>query len=270
MPQRFLRPEIRTSERWNETSFGAQSLYVGLMTLVDDFGRYDGRAKLIHGEVFILRNDVKPQQTAAWLNELHERDLIQLFEIDGKMFLQISRWKERSRSEMSRFPEPPARESCDPLRNPAESCLLSLSLSHKSSPLAISHKSNGAVALPLVLDTDEFRKAWTEWISHRREIKKPLTPSTTRAQLDHLAGLGEKRAVAAIRHTIRKGWQGIREEIAENGQTEPRMSPQHRQNRINYLNEKKQKTNRQIKDPDHPPSWAVTELARIDAELKKL
>ncbi len=139
MPQRFLRPDIRTSERWNETSFGAQSLYVGLMTLVDDFGRYDGRAKLIHGEVFILRSDVKPQQTAAWLNELHERDLIQLFDIGGKMFLQVSRWKERSRSETSRFPDPPARESCEPLRNPAESCLLSLS--HKSSPLAISHKS---------------------------------------------------------------------------------------------------------------------------------
>ncbi len=141
MPQRFLRPEIRTSERWNETSFGAQSLYVGLMTLVDDFGRYDGRAKLIHGEVFILRSDVKPQQTAAWLNELHERDLIQLFEIAGKMFLQISRWKERSRSETSRFPAPGPRESCEPLRNPAESCLLSLS--HKSSPLVISHSHNG-------------------------------------------------------------------------------------------------------------------------------
>jgi hypothetical protein len=48
------------------------------------------------------------------------------------------------------------------------------------------------------------------------------------------------------------------------------MSPQHRQNRINFLNEKKQKTNRQISDPDNPPSWAVAELARIDAELKKL
>ncbi len=48
------------------------------------------------------------------------------------------------------------------------------------------------------------------------------------------------------------------------------ISPQHRQNRINFLNEKKQKTNRQISDPDNPPSWAVAELARIDAELKKL
>ena len=130
MPQRFLRPDIRTSQRWNETSFGAQSLYVGLLTLVDDFGRYDGRSKLIHGEVFILRDDVKPQQTAAWLKELDRRDLVQLYEVEGKFYLQISRWKERTRSESSKFPAPP-------LRNPAEYCGI---LPPKSSPLAISHK----------------------------------------------------------------------------------------------------------------------------------
>lgn len=48
------------------------------------------------------------------------------------------------------------------------------------------------------------------------------------------------------------------------------MSPQHRQNRINFLNEKKQKINRQIKDPRNPPSWAEKELAQIDTELKTL
>ena len=48
------------------------------------------------------------------------------------------------------------------------------------------------------------------------------------------------------------------------------MSPQHRQNRINYLNEKKRKINRQIKDPQNPPSWATKELALIDKELREL
>jgi hypothetical protein len=48
------------------------------------------------------------------------------------------------------------------------------------------------------------------------------------------------------------------------------MSPQHRQNRINFLNEKKKKVNRQIKDPLNPPSWAERELTQIDDELKNL
>ncbi len=48
------------------------------------------------------------------------------------------------------------------------------------------------------------------------------------------------------------------------------LSPQARNKRINQLNEKKQKTNRMIKDPLNPPSWAEKELAKIDEELKTL
>ena len=48
------------------------------------------------------------------------------------------------------------------------------------------------------------------------------------------------------------------------------MSPQHRQNRINFLNQRKQKINRLIKDPQNPPSWAEKELADIDKQLQKL
>src|SRR4051794_12930640 len=98
MPQRFLRPGIRTSATWNSTSFAAQGLYVSILTLVDDFGRYDGRAALLHGECFALRNDVKPQRTAALLQELHEVGLIQLYQHEGKDYLQVLRWQERSRT----------------------------------------------------------------------------------------------------------------------------------------------------------------------------
>lgn len=107
------------------------------MTLVDDFGRYDGRSKLLHAEVFGLRDDVKPQQTAAWRDELHGRDLIQLYTLDEKEYLQVCRWKERARSENSKFPAPP-------LRNPAESCGIlppSPSPSPSSSPVHPRHKS---------------------------------------------------------------------------------------------------------------------------------
>jgi hypothetical protein len=51
---------------------------------------------------------------------------------------------------------------------------------------------------------------------------------------------------------------------------QPLLSPQHRQNRINFFNEKKQKLNRMIKDPQNPPPWIVKELAEIDSQLQKL
>ena len=54
-----------------------------------------------------------------------------------------------------------------------------------------------------------------------------------------------------------------------NGQSD-QMSPKHRENKITHLNERKQKINRLIKDPNNPPEWAIRDLAAIDEELKKL
>lgn len=68
-----------------------------------------------------------------------------------------------------------------------------------------------SVALPPSLETDDFRSAWLAWCSHRSEIRKPLKPTMVEQQLAEFEALGAARSVRAIRHTIAKGWQGIRE-----------------------------------------------------------
>ena len=74
------------------------------------------------------------------------------------------------------------------------------------------------VILPPELDTDAFREAWTLWCRHRREIKKPLKPTMAEQQLNQFVEWGETRAIAAIRHTIARGWQGIQEpDVRRNG-----------------------------------------------------
>lgn len=65
--------------------------------------------------------------------------------------------------------------------------------------------------IPSELRTDEFVAAWDRWQKHRREIRKPLTPTSSQTQLREMAKWGVRRAVAAIDHTIGKGWQGLRE-----------------------------------------------------------
>lgn len=70
MPQRFLRSGITNSDRWNAVSFEAQSLYIRILTLVDDFGRFDARIPILHGQCFALRPDIKLQRTAALRSEL--------------------------------------------------------------------------------------------------------------------------------------------------------------------------------------------------------
>jgi hypothetical protein len=63
--------------------------------------------------------------------------------------------------------------------------------------------------LPPVLDTPEFRAAWADWLQHRRETRKPVRPKTAEKQLAQLAAWGPDRAVKAIEHSTRQGWQGI-------------------------------------------------------------
>lgn len=65
------------------------------------------------------------------------------------------------------------------------------------------------VVLPI--QTEAFQEAWNLWCQHRTEIKKPLKPTSCDQQLKQLAEWGEARAIAAIRYTVAKGWQGIQE-----------------------------------------------------------
>lgn len=68
------------------------------------------------------------------------------------------------------------------------------------------------LVLPAELDTEEFRAAWSDWLSYRRESKfKKWTPRTVASKLNEMAAMGSARACAAIRVSIGNGWQGIHE-----------------------------------------------------------
>ena len=71
-------------------------------------------------------------------------------------------------------------------------------------------KEEKQLALPC-FESSSFLKAWDDWQEHRREIKKPLTPTATQEQMRQFKAWGEVRSITAIRHTIKNGWQGIRE-----------------------------------------------------------
>jgi hypothetical protein len=103
MPQRFLRPGITNSERWNSVPWKAQSLYVRLLTRVDDFGRHDGRVSVIWSNCFAVWNDlnrdeiVELQQVAQMLQQLSDKKLVEIYESEDKKVLQILQWQERIR-----------------------------------------------------------------------------------------------------------------------------------------------------------------------------
>ncbi len=71
--------------------------------------------------------------------------------------------------------------------------------------------SQATFTIPLLLATPEFESAWADWLQHRREIKKPVTPMSAQQTLAECEKMGLERAIVAIRFTIFKGWQGLRE-----------------------------------------------------------
>lgn len=141
MPQRFLRPGITDSEKWNAVPFDAQSLYIRLITLVDDYGRYDGRISVIMGHAFSVWNEMHADcqqdvvKVTASCQQLLTSGLVSFYESGGKKFLQLTNWQERARGK-SKWPDPNDSNllsSC--CQNPAESCgILPPSSSPQPSP----------------------------------------------------------------------------------------------------------------------------------------
>lgn len=109
MPQRFLRPGITNSEAWNAVSWASQSLFIRLLTLVDDFGRYDARPVLLRSHAFPVSETITVEQVEEMCDELTEQRLIQVYSHQGKEYLQIQKWTERARC-ASKFPAPPGSE----------------------------------------------------------------------------------------------------------------------------------------------------------------
>ena len=63
--------------------------------------------------------------------------------------------------------------------------------------------------IPASLNTPEFLAAWNSWKQHRRELKKPLTPTATQQQMAKLTEWGPAQAIIALNNSIASGWTSL-------------------------------------------------------------
>ena len=63
----------------------------------------------------------------------------------------------------------------------------------------------------------DFADAFLDYQAHRKEIKKPLTPTATRNLFLKFSRWGSERATAALRHSLANGWEGVYEEGYSSG-----------------------------------------------------
>ncbi len=86
----------------------------------------------------------------------------------------------------------------------------------------------GEVPIPECLNTPAFVAVWAQYQQHRKELKRPLTPTATGALLAKLARWGEEKAIQAVRDSIAHGWRGIFEpEPSRNGTPPPTEEEMH-------------------------------------------
>jgi len=110
VPSRVIRGEILTSESMSRVSRDAEMLFWRLILYADDFGRLDCRIRVLKGALYTLRDDVGPEQIIGWLRELHTEGCIQVYQVGGHEYAQLTNWEEhrgnQRRGAQSRLPGP--------------------------------------------------------------------------------------------------------------------------------------------------------------------
>jgi len=108
MPNRILRETILDSEKVNKLSPQAEVFYRRLMSVVDDFGRFDARPSVLKARCYPLKLDeVREADISRWTAECEKAGLIVFFNHDNKPYLWFPKLGE-PRAKTSKYPAPPA------------------------------------------------------------------------------------------------------------------------------------------------------------------
>ena len=107
MPDRILRAGIIKSDRVNLLSWPAEVFYRRLMSVVDDYGRYDGRTIILRSDLYPLKVDkVSLADVGKWKAECASAGLVSFYQVTGKEYLEIKDFGQRLRSMKSKWPAP--------------------------------------------------------------------------------------------------------------------------------------------------------------------
>ncbi|MBR5289350.1 MAG: transcriptional regulator [Clostridia bacterium] len=107
MPSRILKESICTSDEVDKLSAFQETVFYRLIVNCDDYGRMDARPKILASKLFPLK-DIRANQMEDALRALSSAELVILYEVDGKPFLQMRTWDrhQQIRAKKSKYPAP--------------------------------------------------------------------------------------------------------------------------------------------------------------------
>lgn len=112
MPNRIIRDGLLTSERFDALNWREQCFFTRLLLVVDDYGRYDARGKVLRSILFPLSLDkVSQSDVESCLKSLEAAGLVRLYEVAGKPYLEVLNFRQRVRAKVSKYPSPNGEEN---------------------------------------------------------------------------------------------------------------------------------------------------------------
>jgi hypothetical protein len=249
MPSRIIREGWLESERINELDAPAERFFLRLCLRADDYGRFHANPTLLKSSLFPLREDVRSTDIPRWLAACEKAGLVRCYEVDGKRFVEIGRFDQRTRAKVSKFPSPPPLGGQLPDTCPADGGHPRTEANAESdsetdanigggggAPADAGQSPAAPLIIPLLLNVPEFMQPWGQWQAVRRAGKKPKTSwdEYFAKQLAWLEPFGLQTAIEIVANSARNEWQGLFEpKRGGNGQ-----QPQKR-NTSTYEQEKK-------------------------------
>lgn len=114
MGNRILKESIKTSDEIDQLSWFEYACFSRLIVTVDDYGRYYARPMMLRNVLFPLREDIRTDAIADAIKHFAELDLIRLYTVNGKEYLQLTTWARHQtiRNKKSKFPGPEEQETC--------------------------------------------------------------------------------------------------------------------------------------------------------------
>ena len=107
MPNRVIKESICSSDNLDRLSWFEEVFFYRLIVNCDDYGRMDGRPAILRARMFPLKT-VTDKQIADALQSLRSAGIVDLYEVDGRPFLQMRTWErhQRIRNQKSKYPPP--------------------------------------------------------------------------------------------------------------------------------------------------------------------
>ncbi len=109
MPNRIIKESVTTSNEIDCLTAEEERFFYRLIVVCDDYGRMDARSSILRAKCFPLKIDsIKDKDIEKWLDALIKQDLVEVYIVGGKKYLQMSTWgkHQQKRAKYSKYPSP--------------------------------------------------------------------------------------------------------------------------------------------------------------------